>query len=63
MDKTDIGYINIDHLYKFLNEELSSIISPYLERFFCLIKREEADKITFLEWLPATSVFCLFTFE
>ncbi len=60
IDKKGNGYVNIENLYSFLNEELNSVISPYLEYFFQLIDKEADDKITFTEWLPAISVFCLY---
>lgn len=63
MDVEGTGYINLDSFFIFIEEELSSIISPYLERFFFLIEKEDIDKITFIEWLPAISVFCLYTSE
>ena len=50
MDIQGTGYINLDNLYTFIDEELSSIISPYIERFFMLIEKENPDKVTFLEW-------------
>lgn len=63
MDKIGSGYINLDNMYAFLDEELSSMISPYIERFFLLILKENKEKITFIEWLPAVSVYCLYTNE
>ena len=63
MDSQGTGYINLDSLYGLIQEELSSIISPYLERLFLLIDKENQDKITFIEWLPPTAVFCLYTSE
>ena len=63
MDAQGTGYINLDSVYGLIQEELSSIISPYLERLFLLIEKENYDKITFLEWLPPTAVFCLYTSE
>ena len=63
MDVEGTGYINLDSFFIFIEEELSSIISPYLERFFFLIEKEDIDKITFIEWLPAICVFCLYTSE
>ncbi len=63
MDSEGSGYINLDSFFIFIEEELSSIISPYLERFFFLIEKEDIDKITFIEWLPAICVFCLYTSE
>lgn len=63
MDSQGTGYINLDSLYGLIEEELSSIISPYLERLFLLIEKENQDKITFIEWLPPTAVFCLYTSE
>ena len=63
MDFQGTGYINLDSLYGLIEEELSSIISPYLERLFLLIEKENQDKITFIEWLPPTTVFCLYTSE
>lgn len=49
MDKIGSGYINLDNMYAFLDEELSSMISPYIERFFLLIQKENKEKITFIE--------------
>lgn len=49
MDKIGSGYINLDNMYTFLDEELSSMISPYIERFFLLILKENKEKITFIE--------------
>lgn len=63
MDSQGTGYINLDNLYSLIQEELSSVISPYLERLFLLIEKENQDKITFIEWLPPTAVFCLYTSE
>jgi Ca2+-binding EF-hand superfamily protein len=63
MDFQGTGYINLDSLYAFIGEELSSSISPYMERFFMLIEKENLDKLTFIEWLPATCVYCLYTDE
>lgn len=63
LDKSGSGYIGIESLYKLLDEEPSSVMTPYIERFFSLIKREHNDKVNFNEWLPATAVFCLYTYE
>jgi hypothetical protein len=56
-----MGYIVIEQFYDFVYEEYSSWVSPYIERFFALIKKESSDRVTFLEFLPAASVYCLFT--
>lgn len=63
VDKNGTGFITLDDLFYFITEELTSIVYPYLERFFLLIEKENAEKVTFIEWLPAASVFCLYTKE
>ena len=63
VDKKGTGFITLDDLFSFITEELTSIVYPYLERFFLLIDKENAEKVTFIEWLPAVSVFCLYTKE
>jgi len=62
MDVEGTGYINLDNLYYLLGEEIG-IISPYLERFFSLIQKQNPDKANFLEFLPVLATFCLFTKE
>ena len=39
MDWNGIGYIYLDNMFELIDEELNSIISPYIERFFILIKK------------------------
>ena len=60
MDTEGSGFINLDNMFAFIGEELNSMVSPYLERLFILIKKENIDKVTFCEWLPAISTFCLY---
>jgi len=63
MDSQGTGCISIENIFSFLEEELNSIISPYLEHLFQLIDKETDDKITFPEWLPAVSLYCLYSRE
>lgn len=60
MDSMGTGYINLDNIYSLIGEEVG-IISPYLERFFSLIKKQHVDKANFLEFLPVLATFCLYT--
>ena len=60
MDSMGTGYINLDNIYTLIGEEVG-IISPYLERFFSLIKKQHVDKANFLEFLPVLATFCLYT--
>ena len=60
MDKLGTGYINLDNMYSIIGEEVG-IISPYLERLFSLIKKQRADKVNFIEFLPVLTAFCLYT--
>ena len=61
IDKSNRGYISIGQLFTHLSERSYSIVAPYLERLFDLIDREEVDKCTFEELLPALVSFCLFS--
>ncbi len=60
MDTHGSGFINLDNMFAFIGEELNSMVSPYLERLFILIKKDNIEKVTFCEWLPAISTFCLY---
>jgi Ca2+-binding EF-hand superfamily protein len=61
LDENATGYINLDAIYQLINEEPTSVVAPFIERFFSQIKKEYPDRISFIEFLPAVSAFCLFT--
>ena len=61
MDKKGTGYIEQKNLFDFLDEDLNSILSPYIEYLFQLIEKEVEGKISFSEWLPAISLYCLYS--
>ncbi|KRX00138.1 hypothetical protein PPERSA_10637 [Pseudocohnilembus persalinus] len=63
IDKQGSGYVTLVNLFEFLKEELTSTLSPYLRRLFILIEKESNDKISFVEWLPAICVYCLYPKE
>lgn len=63
MDNQGTGCISIESIFNFLEEELNSVISPYLKYLFQLIDKETDDKITFPEWLPYISLYCLYSRE
>lgn len=70
MDKNGTGYIGQNNFFEFLDEELDSIvlidqiifqISPYAEYLFLLIDKEIEQKVSFQEWLPSISLYCLYS--
>lgn len=61
IDVDKSGTISLEDMFNFLQEELNSIISPYLVYLFSLIEKESDNRVTFLEWLPAISVYCLYS--
>jgi len=63
MDKEGLGYVNLDDLYKLLNEEPCSVVSPYIEKFYMMIDKETNDKMSFLELVSVVGKFCLYTRE
>jgi len=42
-DKSNEGYINLDDLYRLLEERPNSIVAPYLERLYELIEKRKPD--------------------
>jgi hypothetical protein len=63
IDSKGSGYITLECMFMFLEEELNSVISPYLSHFFQLIDKEVDDRISFVEWLPSLSVYCLYSVD
>jgi Ca2+-binding EF-hand superfamily protein len=62
IDKEGTGYMTIIDLYKILEENPStSIIGPFIDRFFNLIEKKNYFKVTFVEFLPNLISFCLFS--
>ena len=61
IDKSCTGYIKVEDMFRFLREELTSIIAPYLIYMFSLIEKEMDNSVNFFEWLPAVSVYCLYS--
>ncbi len=61
MDRKGTGYISLNNLFEFMEEEYDSTMSPYLEYFFKICEKESNDKMSFIEWIPAISVYCLYT--
>jgi Ca2+-binding EF-hand superfamily protein len=61
LDQNATGYINLDSIYKLINEEPTSVVAPFIERFFGQIDKEYPGRVSFVEFLPAASAFCLFT--
>lgn len=45
----------------YIEEREYSIVSPPFYRFFDIIEKEDPEKVTFAELLPALISFCLFT--
>ena len=39
------------------------MVAPFIERFFGQIDKEYPERVSFVEFLPAVSAFCLFTGE
>ncbi len=60
-DRYNEGSINLDSLYSMFSERSTSIIAPYLERFYELIDKKRPDQIRFDEFLISISAFCLFS--
>ncbi|KAL4434591.1 hypothetical protein ABPG74_007375 [Tetrahymena malaccensis] len=63
MDKLGNGYISEDSMFEFVQEEKTSVLSPYITKLFQLIEKEIPDRVCFIEWVPAICAFCLFTHE
>ena len=63
LDHKATGYINLDAIYKLINEEPTSVVAPFIERFFGQIDKEYPERVSFVEFLPAVSAFCRFTNE
>lgn len=61
IDVNGTGYIKPGDLYILLHEPQTSIISPFVDRFFILIEKEFHDKATFEEFLPNLISYCLFS--
>ncbi|CAD8200509.1 unnamed protein product (macronuclear) [Paramecium tetraurelia] len=61
MDTMGTGYISQQNFFEFLDEEFNSVVSPYIEYLFQLIEKEVEQKVSFSEWLPAISLYCLYT--
>lgn len=61
MDKKGSGYITQANFFEFMDEELDSVVSPYVEYLFQLIEKEIENKVSFSEWLPAISLYCLYS--
>ena len=62
MDPSRTGYIKLVDLYAMIKEYPgTSVVSPYLDRFFILIEKEFIDKVSFEELLPNFLSFCLFS--
>jgi hypothetical protein len=40
MDKNNLGFLEINNFFEFIDEERYSIVSPFLERFFDIIKKD-----------------------
>lgn len=54
-------HITTQQIIAFLDERDYSIVSQSFFRFFDVIDKEEVDRVTFHELLPALISFCLFT--
>ena len=63
LDHLGRGYIDLDSFYTLTGEEISSIITPYLERFYFLIEKESEDRLNFFEWLNGVSALNLMVRE
>jgi Ca2+-binding EF-hand superfamily protein len=62
LDSAESGYINLEDLYLLIKESPnSSIVAPFLDRFFILIEKEYKDKICFEELIPNLVSYCLFS--
>lgn len=62
LDKENSGFITIVDIYRLLNENPStSIIGPFIDRFFVLIEKKNFYKTSFEEFLPNLVSFCLFS--
>lgn len=61
MDHNGTGYISQKNFFELLDEEDNSVVSPFIEYLFQLIEKEIEQKVSFSEWLPAISLFCLYT--
>jgi Ca2+-binding EF-hand superfamily protein len=53
----------MENMFEMLEEEMTSSLSPYISRLFLLIEKETPDKLSFVEWLPAVCVYCLYPNE
>lgn len=63
LDVLGRGYIDLDSFYTLTNEEISSIITPYLERLYFLIDKEAEDRLNFFEWIKGVSIFNVMTHD
>ena len=63
LDYNATGYVNLDAIYMLIMEEHTSVVVPFLESFFGKIDKEYPDRVSFVEFLPAVSAFCLYTRE
>jgi len=61
LDQKATGYITLDDIYKLCNEDLRSVVAPYIESFFGRIKKEYKDRVSFIELMPTIAAFCLYT--
>lgn len=61
LDQKATGYITLDDIYQLCNEDLSSVVAPYIESFFSRIHKENQDRVSFIELMPSISAFCLYT--
>ena len=43
MDRKGTGYISLNNLFEFMEEEYDSTMSPYLEYFFKICEKESND--------------------
>jgi len=50
-------------MFNFIQEELTSPLSPYLSYLFSIIKKQSSNKATFLEWMPTMIIYCLYPNE
>jgi Ca2+-binding EF-hand superfamily protein len=55
------GYITIDGFLELLQETDTSIVYPYLQGLFKLVKQSEPRQVDFFEWMAMVIDYCLMT--